>query len=68
MAEDPDAGIYGAKISGGGSGGTVVVLGKNSAGPAIDRVVTEFEHQHGYRPRVFAGSSDGALAFGLGRV
>ena len=35
-AEGPAAGLYGARITGGGSGGTVAVLGRRDAAPAID--------------------------------
>ena len=63
-AEGPGAGLYGARITGGGSGGTVAVLGRRDAGPAIARVVEAYERQTRYRPQVFAGSSPGVAAFG----
>jgi galactokinase len=63
-AEGPSAGLYGARITGGGSGGTVVVLGRPDATPAIARVADAYERQTGYRPHVFAGSSPGLAAFG----
>jgi L-arabinokinase len=63
-AEGVAAGLYGARITGGGSGGTVAVLGRRDAAPAIARVVAAYERQTGYRPHVFAGSSPGVLAFG----
>jgi hypothetical protein len=31
--------MYGARITGGGSGGTVALLGRNDAYPAIRRIV-----------------------------
>jgi L-arabinokinase len=34
----PAEGVYGAKITGGGSGGTVAVLGARDAGPAVGRL------------------------------
>jgi L-arabinokinase len=58
------SGLYGARITGGGSGGTVAVLGRRDAGGAIARVVEAYERDTGYRPQVFAGSSPGVLAFG----
>jgi L-arabinokinase len=58
------AGLYGARITGGGSGGTVAVLGRRDAAPAIARVAEAYERQTGYRPHVFAGSSPGVAAFG----
>ena len=58
------SGLYGARITGGGSGGTVAVLGRRDAGAAIARVVAAYERDTAYRPYVFAGSSPGVLAFG----
>jgi L-arabinokinase len=63
-AEGASAGLYGARITGGGSGGTVAVLGRRDAAPAIARVADAYERQTGYRPHVFAGSSPGVAAFG----
>jgi len=63
-AEGPAGGLYGARITGGGSGGTVAVLGRRDAGPAIARVAEAYERETGYRPHVFAGSSPGVAAFG----
>lgn len=62
--------LYGAKITGGGSGGTVCVLGLSGpAGQAaIDAVVAQYQEETGYQPFVFAGSSMGAVAFGHLRV
>jgi L-arabinokinase len=62
--EGTASGLYGARITGGGSGGTVAVLGRRDAGAAIARVVDAYERDTGYRPHVFAGSSPGVLAFG----
>jgi galactose-1-phosphate uridylyltransferase (family 1) len=59
------AGLYGAKITGGGSGGTVAVLGRADAGPAIAAVVRRYAHQCGREPYVFFGSSAGAFPFGV---
>jgi L-arabinokinase len=56
--------LYGARITGGGSGGTVAVIGRRDAGDAIARVADEYERRTGYRPYVFAGSSPGVTAFG----
>ena len=63
-AEGAAAGLYGARITGGGSGGTVAVIGRREASGAIDRVVDAYESATGYRPYVFAGSSPGVMAFG----
>ena len=63
-AEGPAGGLYGARITGGGSGGTVAVLGRKDASAAVARVAGAYERVTGYRPQVFAGSSPGVLAFG----
>jgi L-arabinokinase len=62
--EGPNAGLFGAKITGGGSGGTVAVLGNQSSREAIERVVANYAQETGHHPYVFHGSSSGSLAFG----
>jgi L-arabinokinase len=62
--EGTASGLYGARITGGGSGGTVAVFGRREAGAVIARVVDAYERDTGYRAHVFAGSSPGVLAFG----
>jgi galactokinase len=59
-------GFFGAKITGGGSGGTVAVLGRRGA--PIEIIAKEFEALTGYRPRIFSGSSSGSAAFGSIRL
>ena len=63
-AQGEHGGLYGARITGGGSGGTVAVLGRRDATPAVVRVVDAYHAQTGYRPFVFAGSSAGLRDFG----
>jgi L-arabinokinase len=58
-------GLYGARITGGGSGGTVAVLGAHDAGAAIAVIAQRYEQKTGYRPYVFSGSSPGSAAFGV---
>jgi L-arabinokinase len=58
------AGLYGAKITGGGSGGTVAVLGRGDAGEAIAQVARRYSEQTGRQPYIFSGSSPGSAAFG----
>jgi L-arabinokinase len=60
----PDRGLYGAKITGGGSGGTVAVLGRRDAFETVKEITDRYARETGYRPYVFAGSSPGANAFG----
>jgi len=62
----PASGLYGAKITGGGSGGTVCILGSNtaSAEASLQRVLSAYERISSHVPYVFSGSSTGAVAFG----
>ena len=57
-------GLYGAKITGGGSGGTVAVLGDREAETAVKNVAERFAALMGYEPYIFRGSSPGSAAFG----
>jgi L-arabinokinase len=59
-----DGALFGARITGGGSGGTVAVLGRADAGPVVDEVAATFARETGHPPHVFSGSSPGAAAFG----
>jgi galactokinase len=63
-SEGPAKGLYGARITGGGSGGTVAVLGRADAGPTIAGVAERYRQATGYRPLIFSGSSNGAASFG----
>jgi galactokinase len=56
-------GLYGAKITGGGSGGTVAVLGRRGAAGEVDEVARRYAEETGHVPYVFGGSSPGAAAF-----
>jgi galactokinase len=60
----PDKGLYGAKITGGGSGGTVAVLGDRHAGAQVKAVADSYARLTGYEPLVISGSSPGAARFG----
>jgi len=57
-------GLYGAKITGGGSGGTVAVLGSKNAEAAVRHIAASYEQEMGYRPYIFAGSSPGSASWG----
>lgn len=58
----PAAGIYGARITGGGCGGTVCLLcdGQKGVDSAV-KLADEMARKYGHKPMVFHGSSDGAL-------
>ncbi|HEU4582628.1 MAG TPA: galactokinase family protein [Polyangiaceae bacterium] len=64
----PERGLFGAKITGGGSGGTVAVLGLASAAAAVREVAERYQRETGRAARVFSGSSPGAAAFGVRRL
>ena len=62
-------GLYGARITGGGSGGTVAILGEREKGAAsIARIVEIYATKTGYTPMVISGSSSGAGFFGSMRL
>jgi L-arabinokinase len=67
----PDQGLYGAKITGGGSGGTVAILAAADAGDVLREIAVEYERRTGIRlarADLMMGSSPGALAMGHVRV
>jgi len=64
----PAVGLFGAKITGGGSGGTVAILGRSSAGSAVAEITRRYHEQTGREPYLFAGSSPGACHCGLSRL
>jgi len=64
----PQSGLYGARVTGGGSGGTVAVLGRSSAEDAVRDVARKYYETTGRRPYIFRGSSPGASQFGYLRM
>ncbi|MFO0909207.1 MAG: galactokinase family protein [Isosphaeraceae bacterium] len=64
----PSSGLYGAKITGGGSGGTVAALGRAGADEAVMRIVARYSEITGRKPSCFSGSSPGADIFGVHEV
>ena len=64
----PGRGLYGAKITGGGSGGTVAVLGEPRGFEAVEEIAAAHSRETGRPARIFSGSSPGAAAFGYLRV
>jgi galactokinase len=57
--------LFGAKITGGGAGGTVAVLGSAQGSDAFRRVVEDYAELQAFEPYVFEGSSIGADLFGI---
>lgn len=60
----PASGLFGAKITGGGSGGTVAVLGRRGSGEAVASIAAKYAEATGRHARIFSGSSPGAFRFG----
>lgn len=63
----PAEGLYGAKITGGGSGGTVAIIGRSDAGPSIAAIANEYTRLSGRTALIITGSSPGAAVFGVRR-
>jgi galactokinase len=57
--------LFGAKITGGGAGGTVAVLGSAKGAEAFKEVVKEYARLRSFEPYIFEGSSIGADRFGV---
>ena len=57
-------GLFGAKITGGGSGGTVAVLGTEDAEPVVRGIAARYERESGRTAEVFARSGPGAEEVG----
>ena len=64
------AGLYGAKITGGGSGGTVAVLADEGAraDEALAEIIDEYGRRTGKSAELFTGTSPGAWHVGTGVV
>jgi galactokinase len=67
-AAGPDEGLYGAKITGGGSGGTVAVLAAKGSRGAVERIAERARAASGRVSAIFSGSSDGARRFGVRKL
>lgn len=67
VRKEKENGLIGAKITGGGAGGTVAILGYNtpSAEAAFHRVCQKYGEWSKITPYIFEGSSPGCDAFGI---
>jgi L-arabinokinase len=64
----PASGLYGAKITGGGTGGTVAVFGKLDAlKEHIPQIANDYSRLVGAMPDIFEGTSPGSGEFGSRR-
>ncbi|XP_055822494.1 L-arabinokinase-like isoform X4 [Solanum dulcamara] len=62
--------LFGAKITGGGSGGTVCVIGRNClrSNEQLIEIQQRYKASTGFSPYVFEGSSPGAAKFGYLKI
>jgi L-arabinokinase len=59
------SGFAGAKMTGGGAGGVVAILGRPDGQPVVHRVAQDYGAERGARPYLFQGSSNGVNASGI---
>ncbi len=57
----PEHDLYGARITGGGCGGSVAILGGTHSAPAVQALARELGAETGRRVRVVSGSGPGAF-------
>ncbi len=59
--------LYGAKITGGGAGGTVAILGRNTekAEASVHAIFKRYQAESGNEPWLFEDSTEGADSFGI---
>lgn len=69
-SHDGSSSLFGAKITGGGSGGTVSVIGRNClrSEEEIFEIQQRYKAATGYLPFIFEGSSPGAGKFGYLKI
>jgi L-arabinokinase len=67
-AATPASGLFGAKITGGGSGGTVAILGTVDAEATVREIAARYESETGREADVFVHSGPGAAESGVQRI
>ncbi|KAG0470682.1 hypothetical protein HPP92_017382 [Vanilla planifolia] len=69
-SHDERSSLFGAKITGGGSGGTVCIIGRNClrSSEEIFEIQQRYRSATGYLPYIFDGSSPGAGKFGYLKI
>jgi L-arabinokinase len=65
MEYAPERGVFGAKITGGGRGGTVAIFATDAARQAIHELARRYEAETGRQAFVFEGSGPGADELGV---
>ncbi|GAY44535.1 hypothetical protein CUMW_082720, partial [Citrus unshiu] len=70
VSKSKDGTLFGAKITGGGSGGTICVIGRNSlrSSEQVLEIQQRYKDATGYLPLIIEGSSPGAGKFGHLRI
>lgn len=66
--QDNGENLFGAKITGGGSGGTVAVLTRRGSENEIKKIVERYEKETNLKSEIFKDSSSGAFEFGTLRL
>ena len=56
--------MFCTKRTGGGIGGTVVIMAKKTANDVVENIAEEYKSKTGIEPYVFSDSSIGAREFG----
>jgi L-arabinokinase len=64
-AAGPSRGLFGAKITGGGSGGTVAILGTDRAADVVREIAMQYRDATGRSSEVFDASGPGAAEIGV---
>ncbi len=64
-AAGPERGVFGAKITGGGSGGTVAIFATSEAESVVRDIATRYTAESGREAQVFAESGPGAAETGV---
>ncbi len=64
-AAGPERGVFGAKITGGGSGGTVAIFATSDAESVVREVAARYSAERGRAAHVFAESGPGAAETGV---
>jgi len=68
QAQGPDKGLYGARVTGHGCGGTVAVLAARGSEDTLQNIITQYHNLTGLEPFLFFNSSYGAMEMGVIRV
>ncbi|MCD9185299.1 MAG: hypothetical protein LUM44_02625 [Pyrinomonadaceae bacterium] len=68
VRQDNGENLFGAKITGGGSGGTVAVLASRGSENEIKKIVERYEAETNLNSYIFKDSSPGAFEFGTLRL